>query len=174
MGEERPRIGVLAIQGDFAAHAQALEDAGADAVEVRKPSELDGLDGLVLPGGESTTFLKFLERDGLLDSLQRFLAEKPAFGTCAGCILLARNVTHPPQAKPGADGHQRRAECLWTADRQRHPNRSHQAARRPSGDGLHPRPAHCQCGPRRGSDGRTGRVSRAGTPRQVTGGNVPP
>ena len=66
---------MLAIQGDFAAHVQALEEAGADAVEVRKPAELDGLDGLILPGGESTTFLKFLERDGLLDSLQRFVAE---------------------------------------------------------------------------------------------------
>jgi 5'-phosphate synthase pdxT subunit len=95
--DERPRIGVLAIQGDFAAHAQALEDVGADAVEVRKPSELAGLDGLILPGGESTTFLKFLERDGLLESLQRFIADKPVFGTCAGCILLARNVSHPPQ-----------------------------------------------------------------------------
>ncbi len=94
---ERPRIGVLAIQGDFAAHAQALEDVGADAVEVRNSAELTGLDGLVLPGGESTTFLKFLERDGLLESLQRFIAQKPAFGTCAGCILLARNVSHPEQ-----------------------------------------------------------------------------
>jgi 5'-phosphate synthase pdxT subunit len=94
---DRPRIGVLALQGDFAAHAQALEEAGAEAVEVRKPSELEGLDGLILPGGESTTFLKFLERDGFLESLQRFLAVKPAFGTCAGCILLARNVSHPAQ-----------------------------------------------------------------------------
>ena len=94
---ERPRIGVLAIQGDFAAHAQALEDAGADPVEVRKAAELDGLDGLILPGGESTTFLKFLERDGLLEALQRFVSRKPAFGTCAGCILLAGEVTHPPQ-----------------------------------------------------------------------------
>jgi 5'-phosphate synthase pdxT subunit len=94
---ERPRIGVLAIQGDFAAHARALEEAGAEAVEVRKPAELDGLDGLILPGGESTTFLKFLERDGFLQSLQSFVAQKPAFGTCAGCILLARNVSHPAQ-----------------------------------------------------------------------------
>jgi len=98
MTEERPRIGVLAIQGDFAAHAQALEEAGAVAVEVRKPAQLAGLDGIILPGGESTTFLKFLERDGLLEALRQFVAEKPAFGTCAGCILLARNVTHPPQA----------------------------------------------------------------------------
>ena len=102
MGQERPRIGVLAIQGDFAAHAQALEEAGAIAVEVRKPAELAGLDGIILPGGESSTFLKFLERGGLLESLQHFVNEKPTFGTCAGCILLARNVTNPPQASLGA------------------------------------------------------------------------
>ncbi len=102
MGQERPRIGVLAIQGDFAAHAQALEEAGAIAVEVRKPAELAGLDGIILPGGESSTFLKFLERGGLLESLQNFVNEKPTFGTCAGCILLARNVTNPPQASLGA------------------------------------------------------------------------
>jgi pyridoxal 5'-phosphate synthase pdxT subunit len=94
---QRPRIGVLAIQGDFAAHAQALVETGADAVEVRTPAQLEGLDGLVLPGGESTTFLKFLERDGLLESLQHFVEQKPVFGTCAGCILLARNVSHPAQ-----------------------------------------------------------------------------
>ena len=97
MGPIRPRIGVLAIQGGFAAHAQALEDAGAEAVEVRKPAQLADLDGLILPGGESTTVLKFLDRDGFLASLQDFVAEKPTFGTCAGCILLARNVSHPPQ-----------------------------------------------------------------------------
>jgi pyridoxal 5'-phosphate synthase pdxT subunit len=93
----RPRIGVLAIQGGFAAHARALQEAGADAIEVRKAEQLEGLDGLILPGGESTTVLKFLERDGLIDSLQRFLAEKPVFGTCAGCILLASQVSQPPQ-----------------------------------------------------------------------------
>jgi len=68
---------------------------------VRTSAQLEGLGGLVLPGGESTTFLKFLERDGLLESLQRFVEQKPAFGTCAGCILLARNVTHPPQQSLG-------------------------------------------------------------------------
>jgi pyridoxal 5'-phosphate synthase pdxT subunit len=102
MAQDRPRIGVLAIQGDFRAHAEALEDAGAEAIEVRKPAQLEGLDGLVLPGGESTTFLKFLDRDGFLESLRKFVAEKPAFGTCAGCILLARNVSHPPQESLGA------------------------------------------------------------------------
>ena len=95
--DSRPRIGVLALQGDFAAHARALEQAGAAASEVRKPAELAGLDGLILPGGESTTFLKFLERDGFLESLQRFVEQKPAFGTCAGCILLAKHVSRPAQ-----------------------------------------------------------------------------
>jgi pyridoxal 5'-phosphate synthase pdxT subunit len=102
MGQERPRIGVLAIQGDFAAHAEALREAGAEPVEVRKPAQLQDLDGLILPGGESTTFLKFLERDGFLESLQDFVAAKPAFGTCAGCILLAQSVSHPAQRSLGA------------------------------------------------------------------------
>ena len=96
-----PRIGVLAIQGDFAAHAEALGEAGAEPVLVRKPEQLVDLDGLILPGGESTTFLKFLERDGFLGGLERFMREKPTFGTCAGCILLAKHVTHPEQRSLG-------------------------------------------------------------------------
>ena len=96
-----PRIGVLAIQGDYAAHAAALEEAGAVAVEVRKPEQLDGLDGLILPGGESTTVLKFLESRGLFDALESFCASKPVFGTCAGAILLAREVLNPPQRSLG-------------------------------------------------------------------------
>lgn len=95
------RIGVLAIQGDYAAHAAALVECGAEAVLVRKPSELDGIDGLILPGGESTTFLKFLERDGFLADLATFVRTKPTFGTCAGCILLAKEVLHPPQESLG-------------------------------------------------------------------------
>ena len=95
------RIGVLALQGDYAAHADALREAGADAVLVRKPEQLAGLDGLIIPGGESTTFLKFLERDGFLDSLRSFTAAIPTFGTCAGCILLANEVLHPAQASLG-------------------------------------------------------------------------
>jgi 5'-phosphate synthase pdxT subunit len=94
---DRPRIGVLAIQGDYAAHAEALTDAGAEPVEVRNPEELDGLDGLILPGGESTTILKFLERRNLFDTLREFAATRPVFGTCAGAILLAREVRHPKQ-----------------------------------------------------------------------------
>jgi 5'-phosphate synthase pdxT subunit len=96
-----PRIGVLAIQGDYAAHAAALEEAGAIPVEVRKPEQLDGLDGLILPGGESTTVLKFLESGGLFQALEKFGASKPVFGTCAGAILLAREVQNPPQRSLG-------------------------------------------------------------------------
>lgn len=93
----RPRIGVLAIQGDYAAHAEALADAGAEAVEVRHAEELAGLDGLILPGGESTTMLKFLERRGFFEALKAYSASSPVFGTCAGAILLARDVRHPAQ-----------------------------------------------------------------------------
>jgi pyridoxal 5'-phosphate synthase pdxT subunit len=96
-----PRIGVLAIQGDYAAHAAALGEASAVPVEVRTPSDLKGLDGIVLPGGESTTMLKFLERHGLFEALGEFCRAKPAFGTCAGAILLAREVLNPPQRSLG-------------------------------------------------------------------------
>ena len=92
-----PRIGVLAIQGDYAAHAEALAEAGAEPSEVRKPEELTGLDGLILPGGESTTVLRFLEKRGLFEALEEFCSRKPAFGTCAGAILLAREVRNPAQ-----------------------------------------------------------------------------
>jgi pyridoxal 5'-phosphate synthase pdxT subunit len=92
-----PVVGVLAIQGDYDAHLRRLHALGADARLIKKPEELDGLDGLVVPGGESTTFLKFLERDGFLGRLREFAESKPTFGTCAGCILLAKGVSHPPQ-----------------------------------------------------------------------------
>jgi 5'-phosphate synthase pdxT subunit len=92
-----PVVGVLAIQGDYDAHLRRLRELGADARLIKKPEELDGLDGLVVPGGESTTFLKFLERDGFLGRLREFAESKPTFGTCAGCILLAKGVSHPPQ-----------------------------------------------------------------------------
>ncbi len=97
------RIGVLAVQGDYAAHAAALRRAAAATGEpltlllIRTPAELDGIDGLIIPGGESTTFLKFLERDGFLGALKSFAASRPTFGTCAGSILLATEVLHPAQ-----------------------------------------------------------------------------
>jgi 5'-phosphate synthase pdxT subunit len=95
-----PRIGILAIQGDYAAHAEALVESGAEPVEVRKPDELAGLDGLILPGGESTTILRFLKR-GFFEALEQFCASKPVFGTCAGAILLAREVRNPAQRSMG-------------------------------------------------------------------------
>jgi pyridoxal 5'-phosphate synthase pdxT subunit len=96
-----PRIGVLAVQGDYAAHASALAEAGAIPVEVRKREELEGLDGLIIPGGESTTMLKFLERRHLFEDLKVFCQSHPVFGTCAGAILLAREVRNPAQASLG-------------------------------------------------------------------------
>lgn len=96
-----PRIGVLALQGDYEAHAAALEESGAVPSLVKTAEGLNGLDGLVLPGGESTTMLKFLERDGFLEALKHFAGEKPVFGTCAGAILLAREVRNPSQPSLG-------------------------------------------------------------------------
>jgi 5'-phosphate synthase pdxT subunit len=95
-----PRIGVLAIQGDYAAHADALAESGAEPEEVRKPEELAGLDGLILPGGESTTMLRFLKHR-FFDALEQFCARKPVFGTCAGAIMLAREVRNPAQRSLG-------------------------------------------------------------------------
>src|SRR5664279_4852663 len=92
------RVGVLALQGDFAAHGAALERAGAEAVFVREPAQFGDLDGLVIPGGESTTMLKLMAYEpGLQEALQDFAARKPVFGTCAGAILMAREVTNPAQ-----------------------------------------------------------------------------
>ena len=96
-----PLIGVLAIQGDYAAHADALAASGAEPVEVRKPDQLADLDGLILPGGESTTILRFLEKHRFFESLQEYCGVHPVFGTCAGAILLAREVLNPSQRSLG-------------------------------------------------------------------------
>lgn len=96
-----PRIGVLALQGDFEAHERALQRAGADAVEVRTAGELETVDGLIVPGGESTTMLKLIDQENLFEPLVRFGQEKPVFGTCAGAILLARGVSNPVQRSLG-------------------------------------------------------------------------
>ena len=95
------RVGVLALQGDFEAHERALARAGAEAVEVRSASDLEGVEGLIIPGGESTTMMKLLEEEKLLDPLREFGRERPIFGTCAGAILLASHVTNTPQASLG-------------------------------------------------------------------------
>jgi pyridoxal 5'-phosphate synthase pdxT subunit len=91
-------VGVLALQGDFEAHRKALERAGARAVEVRTAEQLDACDGLIIPGGESTTMLKLLDLEKMTDAVRGFGARKPIYGTCAGAILLAHEVTRPVQA----------------------------------------------------------------------------
>lgn len=96
-----PRIGVLALQGDYERHAAALEESGATPSLVKTAEGLAELDGLILPGGESTTMLRFLDRNNLFDALADFARRKPVFGTCAGAILLARQVTHPAQRSLG-------------------------------------------------------------------------
>jgi 5'-phosphate synthase pdxT subunit len=84
----RPRVGVLAVQGNFREHTAMLRRLGVDVVEVRKPEQLDGLDGLVVPGGESTTFMRLMRLYGLDEALRHFRG--PVFGTCAGMIVLDR------------------------------------------------------------------------------------
>jgi 5'-phosphate synthase pdxT subunit len=96
------KIGVLALQGDFALHVKALARCGVEAVEVRKPEELEDLDGLVIPGGESTTLLKLMEEWRFVPALEKLhAAGTPIFGTCAGLILLAREVEGPRQFSLG-------------------------------------------------------------------------
>ncbi len=96
------KIGILAIQGDFEAHRKRLEELGAETVLVKTVGDLEGLDGLVLPGGESTTHMKFLTNEGLFDPLvAQAKAGMAVFGTCAGAILLAKEVKNPPQSSLG-------------------------------------------------------------------------
>lgn len=96
------RIGIVAIQGDYEAHARSLERLGEKAGFVRTPQDLEGLKGVVLPGGESTTHLKVMKEEGLFDALKKFQADGGAFfGTCAGAIMLAREVHGPKQDSLG-------------------------------------------------------------------------
>ena len=96
---------MLALQGDFEAHGKALARAGAEPVFVRTAAELDGLDGLVIPGGESTTMLKLMDAENLFEPLAEFGRQRPIFGTCAGAILLAADVSHPGAGEPRPDGY---------------------------------------------------------------------
>ena len=90
-------IGILALQGDFEAHRKAIERAGSQVLEVRTAADLQLIDGLVIPGGESTTMLKLIKEENLWEPLRDFGNQKPIFGTCAGAILLARQVLNPQQ-----------------------------------------------------------------------------
>lgn len=91
------RVGILALQGDFDAHRKALAEAGASPSLVRTAAQLEEVDGLVIPGGESTTMLKLLHLENLLEPLRAFGQQKPLFGTCAGAILMASEVQNPAQ-----------------------------------------------------------------------------
>jgi 5'-phosphate synthase pdxT subunit len=95
------KIGILALQGDFEAHSRRVAELGGVPVEVRKPEQLDEVDGLIIPGGESSVFLHLLGPLGF-QKLAEFVRSRPAFGTCAGCILLAREVENPVQKGIGA------------------------------------------------------------------------
>ena len=100
--ENKMKIGILAIQGDYEAHAGVLERLGVAHTYVRNPTDLAGLSGIILPGGESSTHLKVMTEEGLFDALKQFAANGGAFfGTCAGAILLARDVHGPAQASLG-------------------------------------------------------------------------
>jgi 5'-phosphate synthase pdxT subunit len=100
--EDDLKIGILAVQGDFAAHAAMLGGMGIESVEVRTRADLAGCDGLILPGGESTTQLQFLQEEGLYEAIKKFAAEgKAILGTCAGAILLASEVKNPQQESLG-------------------------------------------------------------------------
>jgi 5'-phosphate synthase pdxT subunit len=95
------KVGVLALQGDFDAHRRRLEQLGAEVLLVKKLEQLDEIDGLVIPGGESGTFLNLLGQAGF-EKLKEFVGVKPTFGTCAGAILLANEVENPKQDGLGA------------------------------------------------------------------------
>lgn len=101
MPASRKRVGVLALQGDFEAHVKTLAQLGAEPVEVRKAHQLNDLDALIIPGGESTTMLKLLDEEGLFSPLMQFSQTKPIFGTCAGAILMAKEVSEPAQRSLG-------------------------------------------------------------------------
>jgi len=96
------KVGVLALQGDFEKHIQALDRLGVPAVEVREKAQLEEVDGLIIPGGESTTIGKLLVRYGMLEPMQSFAKKgKPIFGTCAGAILLAKEIESSNQDRIG-------------------------------------------------------------------------
>jgi 5'-phosphate synthase pdxT subunit len=101
MPTQNPIVGILALQGDFEAHRKALEQSGARVKEVRAQSDLAQIDGLVIPGGESTTMLKLMNEEKLFEPVRQFGLSKPVFGTCAGAILLAKRVLNPEQQALG-------------------------------------------------------------------------
>ncbi len=111
------KIGVLALQGDFIEHQTMLERLGVEVQQVRLPSHLEGLAGLIIPGGESTTIGKLAVDFGLLEPLRQFGRERAIWGTCAGAIFLSKDVRRVGKecTASGVDGHLGSAQCLWTS-----------------------------------------------------------
>ncbi len=97
----KPLVGILALQGDICEHLHALERIGANVLPVRRPQELEKVDGLIIPGGESTTIGKLIKRYGLADAIENLAMRAPVYGTCAGMILLAKNVVGSEQFRLG-------------------------------------------------------------------------
>ena len=94
-------VGIVGLQGDYAAHGKILDALGICSCVIKKPEQLAGVDGLIFPGGESTTLIKLMDSWAFWEPLRQFAAAKPVFGTCAGMILLAKNVANPPQRSLG-------------------------------------------------------------------------
>ena len=172
MSAAGPRVGILALQGAFDAHRRALEDLGAHATLVRTEAELAACDGLVLPGGESTTMLKLLNDEHLKEPLADFARHKPVFATCAGVILLAREVTHPVQESLNIldltverNGYGRQIDsCISTLDLNGEPLEAV----------FIPRPHHSFHRSFRKNTSHHGRSPRARRTRPASGGHVPP
>jgi putative intracellular protease/amidase len=141
MAQPTPKIGILAIQGDYEAHAAVLNRLGVAHTLVRWPRDLESLDGVILPGGESTTMLKFLGEEGLDRALVDFAARGRAiFGTCAGTILLAREVKNPPQRSLGLiDRFPSYCATDTAASLQATSPRAHKASQRTTRNGFHSR-----------------------------------
>ena len=136
------KIGILAVQGDFEAHAAMLERLGVETVEVRTRTELEGCDGLILPGGESTTQLQFLQEEGLADAIAKFAEQGGAiFGTCAGAILLATEVQNPRQDSLKLLD-MTVLQCVRPADRQRRGQRPDESQEGTAGNGFYSRPGY--------------------------------
>ena len=111
------KVGVLALQGDFEAHSQALARVGAEPVLTRTASDLDGLDGLVIPGGESTTMLKLMNIEGMIRPLVEFGQKRPIFGTCLKRHPAGLGGYSSGPTKPGSHGFDSGAQRVWPADR---------------------------------------------------------
>ena len=158
-----PTVGVLALQGAYDAHVKTLTALGATPVSSEpRPNLRRKLDGLIMPGGESTTMLKFLERNGFFDVLQNLRPHHPHLRHLRRSHPARQRRRQSPAALPRRPRHHRRAQRLRPPDRLHHPHRRDRPPRRPARDGLHPRPAHHPHRPRRRNPRHPRRLPRPG------------